>query len=489
MSGTRKTEPGRCLRHCVQTDLTLLTSRDGCSATWPPAPNAPSNRSPRILVVGAGVSGISVARGLLRDGHDVTVFDQRSDVQAGGGAVTIWSNGATVLQQLGVDMDGAGQQLSTVRVVTSTGRPLAALDVTTMANRLGAPVRMVPRRVLLERLLEGFPADRIRCNARATGVVSTHNGVRVAFEDGTSAQGDVLIGADGLHSIVRDVLGARRAEPTGWCSWQGMISLPGIVNQDVALMVIGKHGNLGVWPAGGSNLQWWFDLPWSFNFIRPERPIDVIRSHFAGWSDLADRVLATLTNDDLMHSPFPHFRHPTPGAGQGALTLVGDAAHIMPPTFAQGTNQALLDAMVLRKAFSDFRNGQNRWSRTNNSNRDFSSPLRWYESTRRRKVAAVSWATSQQVPHSESVLRPVAVIPDRCTTWAMTMFLRWVSHPKISAKISRDFGTETTPDRVDGGEHVAARYLWRCGDVDDGMGAACQAGSGCRVDSPPPTSA
>ena len=70
----------------------------------------------RVLVIGAGVSGIAVARGLLRDGHDVTVFDQRPNVTAGGGAVTIWLNGATVLDQLGVDMPGAGQPLSTVRV-------------------------------------------------------------------------------------------------------------------------------------------------------------------------------------------------------------------------------------------------------------------------------------------------------------------------------------------------------------------------------------
>ena len=75
------------------------------------------------------MSGISAARGLLRDGHDVTVFDQRPNVTAGGGAVTIWSNGATVLQQLGVDMDGAGQLLSTVQVMTSTGRPLATMHL------------------------------------------------------------------------------------------------------------------------------------------------------------------------------------------------------------------------------------------------------------------------------------------------------------------------------------------------------------------------
>src|ERR1700724_2954323 len=111
----------------------------------------------RILVIGAGVGGVSIARGLLRDGHDVTVFERRPALQAAGGAVTIWSNGATVLGQLGVDMDGAGQLLSTLRVVTSTGRPVATLDLSAIVDRLGAPVRMVPRRVLLERLLEGFP--------------------------------------------------------------------------------------------------------------------------------------------------------------------------------------------------------------------------------------------------------------------------------------------------------------------------------------------
>lgn len=391
----------------------------------------------RILVVGAGVGGLSVARGLLRDGHDVTVFEQRPQVHAGGGAVTIWSNGATVLEQLGVDMDGAGQQLSTVRVVTSTGRPLTTLDLTAIVDRLGAPVRMVPRRVLLDRVRDGVPTDRIRYNSRAVGVVSARNAVRVEFDDGSFAEGDALIGADGMHSMVRDIVGAQQAEPTGWCSWQGLVTLPDGPDKRVALMIVGEHGNLGIWPAGGSEVQWWFDLPWSSDFVRPERPIDMIRSNFTGWSDMVDRVLATLTDDDLTHSPYPHFRHPIPRVPRdGAVTLLGDAAHTMPPTLAQGTNMALLDTMVLRKALSDFRKG---------SNGNLSSALRWYEKTRRRKVMAVSRVASLQVCHGEAVLKPAAIIPDRFMTWALATFLASVSHRRISAEINRHLSSATTP--------------------------------------------
>jgi FAD-dependent urate hydroxylase len=288
---------------------------------------------------------------------------------------------------------------------------------------------MVPRRVLLERLLDDFPIGRVRYNCRAVAVAAEH--ARVEFDDGSAAEGDLLIGADGLHSRVRDSVGARDAKPTGWCSWQGLATVPHIADKRVALLVIGEHGNLGLWPAGGSEVQWWFDLPWSYGFVRPERPVDVIREHFTGWCDAVDVVLATLTDGDLADSPYPHFRHPIPRPGHGPLTLLGDAAHTMPPTLAQGTNQALLDTMVLCKALSDLRNGE------------VSKALRWYEKTRRRSVSAVSRVTSLQVSHGEAVLKPAAVIPDRYMTWALTAFLSSVSHRRLSAEVNRELATSS----------------------------------------------
>lgn len=111
------------------------------------------------------------------------------------------------------------------------------------------------------------------------------------------------------------------------------------------------------------------------------------------------------------------------------MTLLGDAAHAMPPTLAQGANQALLDTMVLRKALWDLDRG------------DVAGALRWYEKTRRRKVMAVSRVASLPVSHRESVLRPAAMLSDRLHTWLLTTFLSRTSHRRMSTQITKDLDT------------------------------------------------
>jgi FAD-dependent urate hydroxylase len=329
-----------------------------------------------------------------------------------------------VLGQLGVDLHGSGQLLSTLRIAMPSGHRLATIDLAAIGDRLEGPVRMVPRQVLLDRLLDGFAAQRIRTDARVVAVSHGAAGATATLADGSAVPGDVLIGADGLHSVVRRSIGAPPAAPTGWCSWQGLLTLPDIADPQLATQVVGEHGTVGLWPAGGRAMQWWFDTPWSPGFVRPRRPLGMIRSRFGGWSEDIDRVLALLTDDDLAPSPFPHMRHPIPRVRDNrAVTLLGDAAHTMPPFLAQGANQALLDTMVLRAALRYERN--------------LSGALRCYEDIRRQPVGAVSWLASRQVSQKDFLLRPSAIIPDRFTTWALTRFLAAVSHHAVARKSDR----------------------------------------------------
>ena len=134
----------RCVRRTIRTAASTAgwaANENGCAASRfghrTPRSGYQTERTSGPRRRRRGGAAFPSLAGLLRDGHDVTVFERRPDMRPGGGAVTIWSNGSTVLEQLGVDMDGAGQLLSTVRIATSTGRPLVNIDVTTIVAPAG----------------------------------------------------------------------------------------------------------------------------------------------------------------------------------------------------------------------------------------------------------------------------------------------------------------------------------------------------------------
>jgi hypothetical protein len=156
--------------------------------------------------------------------------------------------------------------------------------------------------------------------------------MRIEFEDGSYAHGDLLIGADGLHSKIRHIAGGKPAEPTGWCTWQGLVTVPHIAEKDVAVQIIGEHGNLGLWPAGGDDLQWWLDLRWSPDFVRVVRPgrssaRDVDRRRPGGLAvpafPASDSPLPACGGDDVARRRRPHDAA-RPGAGDQSGTAGHD---------------------------------------------------------------------------------------------------------------------------------------------------------------------
>ncbi|HEY3903687.1 MAG TPA: NAD(P)/FAD-dependent oxidoreductase [Streptosporangiaceae bacterium] len=308
----------------------------------------------KVLIIGAGIGGLAAARALSADGHAINVFEQAPGLRRSGAAVTLWSNGTGILDSLGVRLDGVGARIDVLEIRDARGRLLASVDVARAAAHFGHPHICLPRAGLLERLADGLPAGLVSFGRTCTGAGQADAVTRATFADGGTADGELLVSADGRGSAVRDQLwGGDPAEFTGWATWQGLTSVPiDLTTEHRSVIFAGRAGTCGLMPAGEGLLQWWFDQRWLPGSPPPASPLAVLRESFGDWAAPVTDVLAAVTDDDLGF--FPHFRHKVPAAwGTGRITVIGDAAHSMPPTRAQGANQALEDAWAMAAALRE----------------------------------------------------------------------------------------------------------------------------------------
>jgi len=335
-----------------------------------------------VVVVGAGIGGLALANGLTADGHRVRVLERAPAPRAGGAAVTIFSNGAAAAAGLGVPLDGLGSRIDSLAFLAPGGGQYARADLREQRDRTGYRVATVPRAAILERFAGALPPGAVHFGCDVAGVSVTPGGAVVTGTDGARHAADVVVGADGHRSAVRrSVLGARPAAPTGWTSWQGLTrALPGIAHGADAICVVGPAGLCGLMPAGDGLLQWWFDVP------APQPAAGAVvtglRDRFLAYGDPVRTLLDGLTEADVQE--FPHVTHRVPARwGAGTVTLLGDAAHAFPPSQAQGANQALEDAWLLRRAL-----------RAPGPTAD---ALRRYERIRARRVRPMSRLAAREV--------------------------------------------------------------------------------------------
>jgi len=339
-----------------------------------------------VVIIGAGVGGLAAAVGLVRRGHRVRVFERGERLRTGGAALSLWSNGTAALGGLGIDPVGLGRPTDTVVGSTPTGAELYRLDLRAVSEDLGWPNLCLPRRELLERLMSELPDGVVSFGPACTGARTEPGRATALFEDGSTAGADVVVGADGLRSAVRAGLWPGDApRPCGYASWQGLAPLPiELAGSRTSRWLSGAEGTCGIIPAGGGQVQWWFDLPWTPDDPEPSHPAEVLRERFGSWSDSDVRtVLSHVRDADV--SLFPHMRTRVPRVwGAGRVTLLGDAVHSFPPSTAQGANQALEDALVLCAALDAARGD------------DAAAALRRYERVRRPCAARASWVSGRQ---------------------------------------------------------------------------------------------
>ena len=317
-----------------------------------------------ILIVGAGIGGLTAALALLQRGHDVEVYEQAEQLGELGAGVQISANGSRVLFALGLEAalravwcEPAGKEIR----LWNTGETWKLFDLgAESAARYGAPYFMIHRGDLHQVLIDAVRAlkpDAIRLGVRCTGFEDDGRSVTLHLANGEPINGDALIAADGVHSVIRKQLfGGDTAQFTGCVAWRGLIpvaKLPPRFARNVGVNWVGPGGHVINYLLRRGELfnfvgiverSDWRVESWTDKGTREECAAD-----FPGWHEDIHELIRNIEQPYkwalLSRDTFGRYTI-------GRATLVGDAAHATLPMLAQGANMAIEDGMVLARCMS-----------------------------------------------------------------------------------------------------------------------------------------
>jgi 2-polyprenyl-6-methoxyphenol hydroxylase-like FAD-dependent oxidoreductase len=354
----------------------------------------------RAIVVGGGIGGLTAAATLRRVGVDVTVFERARELRAAGSALAFPINARTALRTVGIDLDveRSGRVYHSLDFLTTRGRRIRRIPFRHIGARLGAQNVAIHRADLQQALLEQLDGTPIRLGVTATRFqVDTGGGVRVEFSDGTEAHGDVLVGADGFNSVVRrQLVGPEEPREPGYVCW--LATLPfqyPTVTEGYCAHYWGRGQRFGLVDIGGGRVYWWGtrNMPAAAARDWAGGKGEILRA-YAGWAPEVRAAIAATPAEAIISVPAQD-RPFLEQWGEGPVTLLGDAAHPMLPSLAQGAAQAVEDAVVLAHHLDGAS--------------DVTAALRGYESERRERARLMvdgSFALSrvEQLDHPVSAL-------------------------------------------------------------------------------------
>ncbi len=340
---------------------------------------------PHILIAGAGIGGLTAALALLLRGFRVSILEQARELAELGAGVQISANGAHALFSLGLEpalqavwCEPAGKEIR----LWSTGETWKLFDLGAESRqRYGAPYFMIHRadlhRILLDAVKAAAP-EAITLNARVTSFEQNSDGVTVICEDGARISADALIGADGVHSRIRNALfGEMPARFTGLLAWRGLIPmerLPERLRRQVGTNWVGPGGHVVHYPLRGGLLMNFVGTAerddWRVESWTERGTTEEALNDFRGWNEDVQTLIRNI------ETPFKWAllgREPLEQWTVGRVTLLGDAAHPTLPMMAQGANMAIEDGVVLGRCLE--------------THHDVPSALKAYEDARRERTA------------------------------------------------------------------------------------------------------
>ncbi len=321
---------------------------------------------PRILIAGAGIGGTVAALALLARGFEVALFEQAAELRELGAGVQISPNGSRVLRSLGLlsDLEAiAAVPVAKEMRLFDTGQTWRVQDLGATAEaRYGSPYWLVHRgdfhAVLVQALAERAPGA-VRVGARCVDFVQDLDGVTLLLEAGEQVRGDALIGADGVHSRIREALfGESRATFTGFMAWRGVVPmerLPARLRQRHGMTWIGPHGHVVTYPLRRGELLNFVTAierdDWLIESWSEAGTVEECRRDLARWHEDVQAIVDAI---DVPYKWAMLGREPMAQWSVGRVSLLGDACHPTLPFLAQGANMAIEDGMVLARCLEAY---------------------------------------------------------------------------------------------------------------------------------------
>jgi salicylate hydroxylase len=342
---------------------------------------------PKVIIVGGGIGGLFAAKALLAHGLAVSVYEQAPELGEIGAGVYITPNSVRQLQRvgLGAEVETWGARVGAAsEYYRADGTPIAPVQVTDSG---GSSAFGMHRADFVDFLAKSLPAGVVHTGHRCVGFEQVGDIARVKFANGTTAEADIVVGADGIHSELRPYV-----FPPSQPVFHGSVAYRGTVPHERVpewpnerwQMWLGKGKHFLVFPLRAGRIINYVgfvpaDKEMKESWSAPGDP-DMLRAEFAGWDPRIEKLLAKVERTFRWAL---YDREPMPTWTKGRLTLLGDAAHPMLPHLGQGANQAIEDGMAFATILSRVDNAR------------APEALRAYEQLRRGRVADVQRGARQ----------------------------------------------------------------------------------------------
>jgi len=307
----------------------------------------------KAIIIGAGMGGLSAGIALRRIGWDVEVYEQVVENKPVGAAISLWSNGVKCLNYLGLEklIAALGGQMDTMAYRDGfTGETMTEFSLRPVVEQTGQRPYPVSRAELQSMLMHELGLEHVRLGKRMVDIADDGDAVTATFADGSTATGDILIGADGAKSRTRDYVLDESVERR----YAGYVNFNGLVDIDETIApatqwttYVGDGKRVSLMPIAGGRFYFFFDvpLPAGLDYDRSQAK-EVLSEYFSGWAPQVHKLIGML--DPLAVNRVEIFDiDPFDTWVKGRVALLGDAGHNTTPDIGQGGCSAMEDAVVL----------------------------------------------------------------------------------------------------------------------------------------------